>query len=71
MNKTRCKIYDGRPEICRNFPTHAAEIRDFDKCTFTFEDGVRKGECCGCGQCCVNMPWPDGHDKVCRYAVEN
>jgi hypothetical protein len=59
MLPTTCRIYDDRPKICKCFPTHALEILDFDECTFYFEDGVRKGECCGCGQCCIGMPWPE------------
>jgi len=62
-----CEIYDKRPDICRRFPTTEYQIKDFDKCTYYFKDGMRKGSCCGCGQCCVNMPWPDGKDDICRY----
>ena len=54
-----CLIYDKRPDLCRNFPVCAANIKYFDKCTHKFDvDNVRSGECCACGQCCVRMPWP-------------
>ena len=63
MDSTICEIYDKRPKICRDFPKTAEQIKHFDKCTFEFdENGKRSGYCCGCGQCCVNMPWPDGTD---------
>jgi hypothetical protein len=50
-------VYDDRPEMCRSFPKREGQISEFDECTFYFEGDVRKGECCGCGQCCVDMPW--------------
>jgi hypothetical protein len=59
MTPTICRIYDDRPEMCRVFPTRERDIKDFDKCTFYFEDGERKGSCCACGQCCVGMSWPE------------
>jgi len=64
MNKTKCDIYDKRPNICKDFPHHAGEITEFSLCTFTFKDGVRKGTCSGCGECCIDMPWDNADPSV-------
>lgn len=53
MIKVICKIYDERPDVCKNFPSGLGEIREFPSCTFWFDEkGKRKGECSGCGECC-------------------
>jgi Fe-S-cluster containining protein len=32
-----CKIYEHRFEQCRLFPLHAADLREVEECSFTFE----------------------------------
>ena len=59
MNKAICSIYDKRPDICRKFPVNEKQIEAFKSCGYYFKDGERFGECNGCGECCINMPWPD------------
>ena len=50
----RCGIYDRKPDVCRNFPTVPAELRELPDCAYWFgEDGVRYGECAVCGVCCL------------------
>ena len=61
MDKKKCLIYDKRPDLCRDFPVKASNIKYFDKCTYKFDEkGVRSGECCRCDQCCKesHMRWP-------------
>lgn len=56
-----CAIQTKKPQICRDFPVCAANIKYFDKCTFKFDaEEKRSGVCCDCDQCCVRMPWPAG-----------
>ena len=64
MNSTICKIYATRPDMCKVYPTHESEISEFDKCTYKFVNGVRKGQCCACGQCCTGMSWPTAPDDA-------
>jgi hypothetical protein len=41
-----------KPEVCKNFPHSPSEVKEFPSCTYYWEDGVRKGECSMCGECC-------------------
>ena len=50
--KYRCSRGE-KPKVCAVFPLTAGEIRDFPSCTFYWEEGVRKGECSMCGECCM------------------
>jgi Fe-S-cluster containining protein len=69
MTKKGCSIYENRPDVCRNFPVSTAAIEEFSECGYYFENGTRKGECNGCGQCCIDMRWDGVKDKICRYRI--
>ena len=69
--QSKCLIWEKIPDICRDFPKTAENIKHFDKCTFKFdENGKRSGYCCRCGQCCVNMRWGKVKDKICRHLIQ-
>lgn len=52
MARYRCARPE-KPRSCFDFPRKAGEIREFPSCSFYFEEGVRKGECSECGECCM------------------
>jgi len=58
MNEATCSIYEKRPKICQIFPTCESDVKGCKSCGYSFKDGIRIGECNGCGECCINMPWP-------------
>ena len=59
MNTTICSIYEKRPEICQIFPTCESDVAKFESCGYYFKEGKRYGECNGCGECCIKMPWSE------------
>lgn len=33
----KCRIYENRPQVCRDFPTHPIDIAALPRCTYTFK----------------------------------
>lgn len=41
-----------KPDSCSNFPINQANVDENPGCSYHFENGIRKGHCNQCGECC-------------------
>uniref|UniRef100_A0A6M3Y2J1 Uncharacterized protein n=1 Tax=viral metagenome TaxID=1070528 RepID=A0A6M3Y2J1_9ZZZZ len=67
MALASCKLGVKKPDICKHFPETAVEIKDFPSCSFYWLEGIRRGKCNRCGQCCVEMRFGDKKYAICPY----
>lgn len=68
-----CKVYQDRPEICKQFPLTKGEIAEWPGCGYWFDEkGERHGECyIECPHiCCVDVPFFGVMHELCPFFVK-
>ena len=57
-------IHKDKPDACKNWPCAPSDLKPYPDCTLYFKDGILKGECNQCGECCLEpWIWPPGYDR--------
>ena len=63
-----CRIYADRQKACADWPLTARMMEHVkDVCGYWFENGVRRGSCNRCGECCKDVwLYLDGYTEKIR-----